>query len=156
MTSILEIGAMADVEASVGTMLGPTAGLIVTQPMIDQFAEVTGDHQWIHTDPARAVEGPYGTTVAHGYLTLSLLPHFLDLLIERDAHVTSINYGLDTVRFPAAVPVDATLSMTATVVDCEDRGGGRARLRIECTLHLQGQRRPACVATAVLLYDGLR
>jgi len=151
----LTIATLAQARAAEGTPLGPTSPLIVTQRMIDQFADVTADHQWIHTDPERAAASPFGSTIAHGYLTLSLVPQFLDALIVRAPHVTSINYGLNSVRFPAPVPVNTALAMSATIQKVQPRGDDSARLEIQCTLSQPGHERPACVATIVLLYAGL-
>lgn len=155
MPAQLTIATMTHAVDAIGTDLGPTPPVTVTQAMINEFAEVTRDRQWIHTDSEQAAAGPFGTTIAHGYLTLSLVPHFLDALIARAPHVTSINYGLDRVRFPAVVPVGSTLVMSASIQDVEARGDDRALLRIDCSISTLGHNRPACVATLVLLYAGL-
>jgi acyl dehydratase len=98
-----------ELEAAVGEHLGHSDWVLVDQARIDAFAEATGDHQWIHVDPARAASGPFGTTVAHGYLTLSLLPVLVSSLVEYAGWPVKINYGSNKVRFPQPVPVDSSV-----------------------------------------------
>jgi acyl dehydratase len=138
-----------DIHALVGGELGTSSWLDVSQDRIDGFAEVTGDHQWIHTDPARAASGPFGTTVAHGYLTLSLLVPMLEEIMVVENRTLSINYGLDRVRFPAAVPSGSRVRMTATLAEVTDVESG-VQLGIDCVFEVEGQERPACVARAVV------
>ena len=97
------------IEAAIGTHIGYSNWMEITQERIDAFAEATGDHQWIHVDPVRAAEGPYGTTIAHGYLTLSLLPELGAEILDIRGFSMMINYGLEKVRFPAAVPVGSRI-----------------------------------------------
>ncbi len=105
----------AELKAAVGERLGYTNWLEVDQKRIDLFAEATGDHQWIHVDPEKAAAGPFGTTIAHGYLTLSLLPLFGPQLMAVEGVKMGVNYGTNKVRFPAPVPVGSRLRATATI-----------------------------------------
>lgn len=136
------------VRAAVGTTLGTSGWMEVTQDRIDTFADATGDHQWIHTDPARAADGPYGTTIAHGYLTLSLTNHLLPKVVEVRGFSAGVNYGVDKVRFPAAVPSGSKVRATVDLVDCSDVNGGVQtvmRITVEC----DATDRPVCVVDAV-------
>ncbi len=143
------VGSPADIYALAGQELGTSSWLDVSQDRIDGFAELTGDHQWIHTDPVRAASGPFGTTVAHGYLTLSLLVPMLEEIMVVQNRTLSINYGLDRVRFPAAVPSGSRMRMTATLAEVTDVESG-VQLGIDCVFEVEGQERPACVARAVV------
>jgi acyl dehydratase len=137
-----------DPRTLVGQELGPTDWVAVEQDRIDAFAAATGDHQWIHVDSERAAVGPFGTTIAHGYLTLSLLPSFVyEVLPLGDARVT-INYGLNRVRFPAPVPVGSQVRGRFRVVDVAEVDGGY-QLTVEATVERQGGEKPVCVAEAV-------
>lgn len=138
-----------DIHDLVGSKIGTSPWVEITQDQIDGFADVTGDHQWIHTDPARAASGPFGTTIAHGYLTLSLLVPLLEEVMTVENRTSSINYGLDKVRFPAPVPVGSRLRMSATMAEATDVDSG-VQIKIDCVFEVDGQERPACVATAVL------
>ena len=113
-----------DIHALVGQELGTSSWVDIAQSRIDAFADVTGDHQWIHTDPERAAAGPFGTTIAHGYLTLSLLVPMLEEILVVENRKSSINYGLDKVRFPSPVPVGSRLRMSATLTEATDRARG--------------------------------
>ncbi|HEX6220485.1 MAG TPA: MaoC family dehydratase [Acidimicrobiia bacterium] len=138
-----------DLRALVGEELGSSSWVEVTQEQIDGFADVTGDHQWIHTDPERAASGPFGTTIAHGYLTLSLLVPLLEQVLVIENRTASINYGLDKVRFPAPVPSGSRMRMTATVVEASDVESG-VQIKVDCVFNVEGRERPACVARAVV------
>ena len=105
-----------DIYQLVGNDIGTSEWFEVTQDLIDGFADLTGDHQWIHTDPQRAASGPFGTTIAHGYLTLSLLVPLLDEVLVIENRTSSVNYGLDKVRFPAPVPSGSRVRLAATLV----------------------------------------
>ncbi len=135
-----------------GSALGTTGWHLVDQPRIDAFAEVTGDHQWIHVDPERAkAEGPFGGTIAHGALTLSLCLTFLGELIEvrNIGHV--VNAGFDRVRFRAPVPVGSRLRGAGTLRSAQPMGGGiRADIRIK--VEIDGTSMPACIADHVLIF----
>jgi acyl dehydratase len=139
----------ADVHALVGRDIGASPWIDVTQDLIDGFATLTGDHQWIHTDPERAASGPFGTTVAHGYLTLSLLVPLLEQVLIVENRESSINYGLDRVRFPSPVPSGSRVRLKATLVEATDVDHG-VQVSVDCLFEVDGQERPACVARAVL------
>lgn len=128
-----------------GTDLGHSGWVAVDQPRIDAFADATEDRQWIHVDEARAADGPFGSTIAHGYLTLLLVSVFLfDLLAVRDA-TSIVNYGLDKVRFPAPVPSGSRVRGLGTLVDVQDLGAS-VQTTTRVTIEREGGRRPVCVA----------
>jgi acyl dehydratase len=133
---------------SVGTVLGPTDWVEIAQERIDAFAAATDDPQWIHTDPVRAAAGPFGTTIAHGYLTLALLPAWLGQVFEVDGVALTVNYGLNRVRFPAPVPVGSRLRARFEVVAVEEVAGG-VQLVTAATVEREGSEKPVCVAEAV-------
>jgi acyl dehydratase len=133
--------------------LGASEWVEVTQEMIDRFAEATGDHQWIHVDRERAAQGPFGTTIAHGYLTLSLLPVLLgDLLVTSDATM-GVNYGLDKLRLTSPVEVGSRVRGRATLTSTEDKAGGLL-VRLDVTVEIEDEDRPALVAEVLLLRYG--
>jgi acyl dehydratase len=133
----------------VGVELGPSSWLEVTQERIDAFAAATDDHQWIHVDPERAAAGPFGTTIGHGYLTLSLcVPMLYELLPPGDEMV--VNYGVDRVRFPAAVPSGSRVRGRFRVVSVEEGASGE-RASIEAIVECEGVEKPVCVAELVVL-----
>ncbi|XKK60055.1 MaoC family dehydratase [Streptomyces sp. ARC32] len=140
-----------DVKAAVGEQLGYTDWVEVDQKRIDLFAEATGDHQWIHVDPAKAAAGPFGTTIAHGYLTLSLLPLFGPQLIQVEGVKMGVNYGTNKVRFPSPVPVGSRLRATATITAVEDVKGG-VQVSVAFTVEREGGDKPVCVAESVSRY----
>jgi acyl dehydratase len=142
-------GGPEDLYALIGEDLGSSGWVEVTQEQIDGFADLTGDRQWIHTDPDRAASGPFGTTIAHGYLTLSLLVPLLEQVLVIENRTSSINYGLDKVRFPAPVPSGSRVRLTATLGEATDVGSG-VQVKVDCVFEVEGQERPACVARAVL------
>lgn len=127
-----------------GLTLGPSAWIDVDQARIDRFAEATEDRQWIHVDPARAADGPFGATIAHGYLTLSLLAPFAYELLPVDSSMT-VNYGLDRVRFPAPVPAGSRIRATFQVADATPIDGG-AQVKVAATIERDGGEKPVCVA----------
>ncbi len=139
---------LADLQARVGQELGASDWLTIDQARIDRFAEATGDHQWIHVDPARAAQGPFGTTVAHGFLTLSLLPWFFEHGFAVDDVRMGINYGLNKVRFPAPVPVGSRLRARFRLLAYEPIEGG-AQLLVEATIEREGSAKPVCVAESL-------
>ena len=137
-----------DLPDAVGTHLGRSDWVKVDQARIDLFAEATGDHQWIHTDPQRAAKGPFGATIAHGYLTLALTNMLLPQLVEVRGASMGINYGTNRVRFPAPVPEGSRLRAGAELVEVEQVPGGyQAVIRI--TVEIEGRDRPACVVDSV-------
>ena len=140
-----------DLLAAVGQALGPSEPLVVTQERINQFAEATGDDQWIHVDQARAAKGPFGRTVAHGYLTLSLASYFLPQLLSVKNMSMGVNYGTEKVRFPAAVTEGSTLRATGEIISAEESGGG-VKVVVRMTLVADGAERPACVVDTISLF----
>ena len=139
-----------DVASAVGEELGHSDWLEITQQRIDAFADATGDHQWIHVDPERAARGPFGRTVAHGYLTLSLVPFLAGQIFAFDAPGARINYGANRVRFPSPVPVGSRIRAHALLDQVTDLPQGR-QLVIRYTVEIEGHDKPGCVADAVVL-----
>jgi acyl dehydratase len=134
----------------VGDVYGPSSWIDVPQEKITAFADATGDQQWIHVDPERAKDGPFGTTIAHGYLTLSLLPVASYEVIPRQGGM-GINYGLNKVRFPAPVPVGSRVRATFEVVGLEEHDwGGQATM--QATVEREGADKPVCVAETIFRY----
>lgn len=133
--------------------LGSSHWMEIDQPRIDAFADITKDPQWIHVDAERAATGPFGTTIAHGYLTMSLIAPVLNELFVVDDAVASINYGANKIRFPAAVPVGSRLRGRLTLVNAEPVAGGvQANLRV--TMEIEGGDKPACVAEVLIRLRG--
>ena len=135
-------------KAKVGSHLGYSNWHTVTQEEINQFAAATNDHQWIHVDPARAKAGPFGTTIAHGYYTLSLGPSFLSEILAVDGPHFAVNYGLNRVRFPSPVPVDSRLRCGANLESVDDIAGGY-QVTVKLTFEVEGAAKPSCVAEYV-------
>lgn len=131
-----------------GTDLGTTQWVEISQERIDRFAEATGDHQWIHVDPARAELGPFGSTVAHGYLTLALTNLFLPQLLEVRNTSMGVNYGLNRVRFPAPVRVGSRVRAQAVIGDVSEVTGG-VQVLTTITIEIDGSEKPGCVAESV-------
>ena len=142
-----------DFKAAVGQELGRSDWLTVTQEQIDQFADATGDHQWIHVDPERAASGPFGTTIAHGYLTLSLLPVFGEQIYQVNGLAMGVNYGANKVRFPNPVPVDSRLRATATLKETSDIPIGTQAV-ITFVIEREGAEKPVCIAEVVFVMAG--
>ncbi|MFJ9033319.1 MaoC family dehydratase [Streptomyces sp. NPDC102274] len=137
-----------ELRAGIGEQLGHSEWLEIDQKRIDLFAEATGDHQWIHVDPERAAAGPFGTTIAHGYLTLSLLPAFVPQILRVENVKMGINYGTNKVRFPSPVPVGSRLRASAVLTDVAEAGGG-VQITTLVTVEREGGEKPACVAESV-------
>jgi acyl dehydratase len=137
----------------VGEELGVSDWTALTQQRIDQFADCTGDHQWIHVDVQRAKrESPFGSTVAHGYLTLSLLgPTTFDLIVRSSDISQALNYGLDRVRFIAPVKAGSRVRNRVKLVAVENKGNGRVLLTTENTMEIEGEDKPALIATALVM-----
>ena len=133
------------VRAAVGSHLGFSEWLEITQKQVDTFADATGDHQWIHVDPVRAKDGPFGGPIAHGFLTLSLAVTFWTELLEVEGVRTKVNYGLDKVRFVSPVPVGARVRMNAVVAEVTEVAGGY-QLAVDQTIEIEGGGKPAVVA----------
>ncbi|PBC81546.1 Acyl dehydratase [Streptomyces sp. 2224.1] len=141
-------GSLDELRGAVGEELGTSDWLEIDQKRIDLFAEATGDHQWIHVDQEKAAAGPFGTTIAHGYLTLSLLPAFVPQLMRVDNVKMGINYGTNKVRFPATVPVGSRLRATARIAEVTEVPGG-VQLATVVTIEREGGDKPVCVAESV-------
>ena len=137
--------AYADVAGLAGTDLGSTDWLEITQDRVDRFADATDDHQWIHVDPERAKDGPFGAPIAHGFLTLSLAVKFWTELLDVTGVTTKVNYGLDKVRFVSPVKVGARVRMSAVVADVAEVPGGY-QLTVDQTIELEGAPKPAVIA----------
>ena len=135
-----------ELKALAGTDLGASDWFEVTQDRVNLFADATEDHQWIHTDPERAAEGPFGGTIAHGYLTLSLLIPLFNELLEVRGVKMSVNYGLDKVRFPSPVRVGGKIRLLGTVDSVEDVAGNGVQMTLTFTVEIEGGAKPACVA----------
>ena len=140
-----------DLIALVGETLGTTAWFDVTQAEVNMFADATGDHQWIHTDPERAKDGPFGRTIAHGYLTLALAPRILEQVVTVAKMNAALNYGLNKVRFPTPVPVGSKVRATVSLVSAVKKPAG-LEVVYGLTYEVDGAARPACVADVVVLY----
>ncbi|WP_343601074.1 MaoC family dehydratase [Mycobacterium sp.] len=140
---------VADLTAAAGQELGQSSWVTITQDDVNLFADATGDHQWIHVDPERAATGPFGTTIAHGFLTLSLLPRLTHEIYTVKGVTLSINYGLNKVRFPAPVPVGARVRAKSSLVDVEDLGNGAVQATVSTVIEIEGSAKPACVAESV-------
>ncbi len=137
------------VRAAVGQELGPTDWITLTQQRIDQFADATGDHQWIHVDPVRARSGPFGGTIAHGYLTLALAALFLPQLVRYQHLAMGLNYGCDRVRFPAPVRAGARIRGLGQVMAATALAEGAVQVTIRITVQIEGSDKPACVADTI-------
>jgi len=141
---------IAAIEASVGTEVGPTDWFTVDQARINTFADATEDHQWIHVDTERAAAGPFGGTVAHGFLTLSLVPYLASQLRRGgEGARMGINYGLDRVRFPTPVPAGSRIRARSTLISCDRVGDDAVQLVNRVTIEVEGSEKPACVADTV-------
>jgi len=138
----------ADLLTAVGQHLGYSDWLLVDQHRIDLFADATGDHQWIHVDPERAAAGPFGRTIAHGYLTLSLANLFLPRIMQVDNTSMGVNYGCEKVRFPAPVPVGSRLRGGGEILSAGEVKGG-VQVVVRMTIEIEGGDRPACVVDTV-------
>jgi acyl dehydratase len=133
---------------AIGKTLGPSAWLTIDQARIDLFADATDDHQWIHVDVERAKQGPFGAPIAHGYLTLSLLSHFLPQLLAVPTARMGVNYGCNKVRFPAPVPVGSRIRASGEITSVEDVPGA-VQVVVHVTVEIEGGAKPACVADSV-------
>jgi acyl dehydratase len=142
---------LADLAACAGQEITVTDWFTVTQDHINQFADATDDHQWIHVDADKAQSGPFGTTIAHGYLTLSLLAGFFERSITVGGVKMGINYGLNKVRFMAPVPVDSRLRARITLLNAEPVEGGM-QAAWKCTIEREGSDKPVCVAEPLSRY----
>ena len=144
----MEFHSVEELRRAVGTHLGFSDWLEITQNRVNRFADATGDHQWIHVDPERAKQGPFGTTIAHGYLTLSISNLFLVDLLRVPSATMGVNYGANKVRFPAPVPVGSRIRLGVEIIDVADVPGG-AQVTTRNTVELDGSEKPACVVEAI-------
>ncbi|MFC4013912.1 MaoC family dehydratase [Nonomuraea purpurea] len=140
-----------ELKAAIGETFGPTEWRTVTQDQVNLFADATADHQWIHVDVERAKEGPFGGTIAHGYLTLSMLPVFMFEMVEVQNIAMGVNYGLNKVRFPRPVPVGARIRAVGELTDVKGTPAGYLST-LKMTVEVEGERRPACIAETLSLY----
>ena len=146
----VQVQGIEGLQALLGNKIGPSEWREVTQEHIDTFADLSGDHQWIHVDVERAKnESPFGTTVAHGNLTLSMIDGMRLELLSSTGFKLGVNYGWNKVRFPAPVPAGARIRATAEVTDVEDVGGGWWQVVTRFTVEVEGSDKPACVADSV-------
>jgi acyl dehydratase len=140
-----------DMKEAIGKHLGYSEWLEIDQTRINLFADATGDHQWIHVDPVKAKEGPFGACIAHGYLTLSLVNMFLPQIIDVQGITMGVNYGLEKVRFPAPVPVGSRVRGGGELVSVEDvKGAVQSVVRV--TVEIEGNDRPGCVVDTISRY----
>lgn len=144
---------LAEFVAAEGTQLGPTEWLEITQDRVNLFADATDDHQWIHVDPARAADGPFGGAIAHGLLTLSLIPHFTHQLYRVDNVKMAINYGYNKVRFITPVPVGAKLRARAEISSVTQLDSG-VEATLSTTVEIQGSDKPAAAAESIVRFIG--
>ena len=142
---------LAELAAASGTDLGASDWLPVDQARIDLFADATGDHQWIHVDPQRAADGPFGATIAHGYLTLSLVPALIAGMLEITDQGRGTNYGLEKVRFTDVVPSGSQIRLAASIGAVSDRPDGGTQYALEVKVERQDSERPVMVGTVVYL-----
>lgn len=142
--------ALQDLMACVGQDVAISEWVTVTQEQINLFAQATGDHQWIHTDADKAQSGPFGTTIAHGFLTLSLLPQFFESAFAIDQTRMGVNYGLNKVRFTAPVPVDSRLRGHMHLLACEDIEPHGIQMTWKVTIEREGSDKPVCVAESLV------
>ena len=140
-----------DLKHAVGKHLGYSGWLTMEQDRVDKFADATNDHQWIHVDVERAKAGPFGATIAHGYLTLSLVSSFIPEIFEIRGFEFAVNYGTNKVRFPAPVKVGQRIRGGAEILSVEDAKGGILSV-VRVTVEVEGEDRPACIAEPVSLY----
>jgi acyl dehydratase len=144
------VNGIEELKGLVGKTIGPSEWRQVTQDLIDQFAEVSGDDQWIHVDTERAkTESPFGTTVAHGNLTLSMIDGFRSGLMERSGFKMGVNYGWNKVRFPAPVPAGSRIRASIETLSVDELGGGWHQVVHRWTVEVEGNEKPACVAESV-------
>jgi acyl dehydratase len=147
------IQGLKELEQLVGTEVGVSEWFTITQERIDDFADITEDHQWIHVDPERATRDlPGGRTIAHGFLTLSMIPHLSHDVFRVEGVPTRLNYGLNRVRFTSPVPVGSRIRGRFTLASIDAQGGNRYLVTTTVTIEIEGEARPACVAETLALY----
>ena len=148
----IEVNGIAGLKELVGTHLGYSEWMEITQERVNTFADATGDHQWIHIDPERAKDGPFGGTIAHGYLTLSLGPALMPTIATVTGVRMGVNYGMDKVRFVSPVPVGANLRLGAELTKVDDLPGNGALVYMTFTFECEGSEKPSCVAEIIFRY----
>jgi acyl dehydratase len=148
----ITVNGIAELKALAGERLGASGWLEITQDRVDRFADATDDHQWIHVDAERASTGPFGGTIAHGYLTLALLIPLWTEIVSIENIGMAVNYGLNRVRFPSPVPVGAKIRLTATMLSVDDVPGDGVQATVELTVEREGSDKPAVVAEAIYRY----
>jgi acyl dehydratase len=141
-----------DILAAIGKPLGESEWMTITQERINQFADATDDHQWIHVDPVKAKAGPFGATIAHGYLTLSLCSRFLPQIVEVRGMKMGVNYGCNKVRFPAPVRAGSRIRGRGEMIAAEKTPDGGVQAMIRVTVEVEGQAKPGCVADTISRY----
>jgi acyl dehydratase len=142
----------SELRSRAGTKLGASPWHTVSQDQVDRFADATGDHQWIHVDPERARRTPFGRTIAHGYLTLSLWPALLDEVLVVEGYSMVLNYGLNRVRFPNAVPVGSRVRLHVDLADVEEHADSSLQTTFGILFELEGSDKPCCVAESLFRY----
>jgi acyl dehydratase len=150
----MKVNGIAGLRELAGTTLGPTEWHEITQDQVNLFADATDDHQWIHVDPVRAADGPFGGTIAHGYLTLSLIIPLWTSLLEIENIGMGVNYGINKARFPAPVPVGGKIRLTAHVAAVDELDEKSVQLTVDFTMELEGSGKPAVAAQALYRYYG--
>ncbi|WP_067168947.1 MaoC family dehydratase [Microtetraspora niveoalba] len=143
------VNGLDEITALAGKDLGRSGWLEITQQRVNAFADATGDHQWIHVDAEKAKDGPFGGTIAHGYLTLSLVIPLFNELLDIQGVKMSVNYGLEKVRFPSPVRVGAKVRLAATVESVSEVAGNGVQMLLDVTVEVEGSDKPACVARTV-------
>ncbi|MES2687226.1 MAG: MaoC family dehydratase [Pseudomonadota bacterium] len=141
---------LSELAACVGQEVAVSDWLTITQAQVNMFAEATGDHQWIHVDPEKAKAGPFGAPIAHGFLTLSLLPRFFESSFEIVQSRMGVNYGLNKVRFTAPVPVGSRLRARMKLLSCEDIADNGVQMAWEVTVEREGAAKPVCIAESLV------
>jgi acyl dehydratase len=145
------VQSVEELKSLVGEHIGYSEYMRITQEQVNLFADATGDHQWIHVDPERAKAGPFGGPIAHGFLTLSLIPVLTGGLLRLDGVKMGVNYGCNKVRFPAPVPVGSELRAGATVASVDDVDGG-VQVAMDITVEIRDAPKPSCVAQTVVRF----
>ncbi|OMB98011.1 dehydratase [Mycobacterium colombiense] len=143
---------VTELAAAAGETLGHSDWVTISQEDVNLFADATGDHQWIHVDPERAAAGPFGKTIAHGFMTLALLPRLQHQIYTVNGIKLAINYGLNKVRFPAPVLVGSRVRAQSSLVSVDDVGNGAVQATISTTVEIDGSAKPACVAESVVRF----
>ncbi|MBU3914357.1 MaoC family dehydratase [bacterium] len=150
---MIEVLPLNQIKEKVGQELGQSEWLEIDQDRIDKFAECTGDHQWIHVDKEAAAKGPFGTTIAHGFLTLSLIPFFSgDMGVVPEGTMMAVNYGLNKVRLLNPVPVGSKIKDIMVLSNVEEKSGNRILMTTTHTIEIEGQEKPACVADTLAMF----